>query len=441
MAILCSAVVSYVIVSEQYAGGAVIGIALAYVLLCLVKPQLALLVFLIYSPIEGALRKVGIDLSVMRGVNPETFVTLLYAVICVPMVLVSAKPSWSSGRLILPMLLLSVLLLFSVAWNPHLGTDIIIDDLAKIKQATFYFLTFFLVMITPDKRRYLNVYLAVFLLVCAYLSLDAVLVSTGNATLTNLGTRARRSVSGLDLSLSSVHTSPLVLGLGATFLTAILLETKSPFWLRMLLLSGTGVCVLSSLLFLSRGMSGAVMMGVLVTMLASGVRRRNVWALLLIPLLLWLVMPENLTVRFERGLSGTGSLTTKRAEEAWPEAIEMISEHPILGVGYGAYGGMANRAAHNQLLDVWVQVGIGGVILFLWMYISLVRVAWRARHDGDSRVRAIAKGLFGQLIGCVIALMFADSFFFPWLAYSLFFIAVLLEPVGRATVEQKSVPG
>jgi O-antigen ligase len=342
------------------------------------------------------------------------------------------------------MLLLSVLMLFSIAWNPDLGTDRIIDDLAEIKRSTFYFLIFFLVMATPDKRRYLNLYLGVFLLVCTYLSLDIVWLSMEKATLTNLGTGVNRSVEGLSWKLSSIHTSPLVLGLGASFLTAIFVETKSTFWLRILLLCGAGILVLSSLLFVSRALSGAVFMGVIVTLLASGVRRRNAWALVVFPLFLWLLMPGDLTVRFERSLSkmqsGTGSVTTHRAEEAWPDAIETISEHPILGVGYGAYGGMAKRAAHNQLLDMWVQVGIGGVILFVCIYVSLVRVAWRASHDDESRVRAIANGLFGQLTGCVIALMFSDSFFYPWLTYSLFFIAVLLEPVGRATLKQKSVP-
>ena len=446
VAISCSVLASYVIVSEQYAWGAVIGIALAFALLCLVKPQLALLVFLIYLPIEGALKKVGTDLSVMKGVNPETVVTLLYAVIGLPRILIGARPPRLSSRLILPMLLLSVLLLFSIAWNPHLGTDIIIDDLAKIKQATFYFLTFFLVMITPDKRRYLNLYLGVFLLVCIYMSFDLAWVSMEKATLTNLGTRVSRSTDGLHFNVSSVHTSPLVLGLGASFLTAIFAETKSTFWPRILLLSGAGMLVLSSFLLLSRALSGAVVMGVFVTLLASGVRRRNAWALLVVPLCLWLFIPEDLAVRLGRApvnaQSGTGSLTTGRLEVAWPDAIETISEHPILGVGYGAYsGGKAGLAAHNQLLDIWAQVGIGGVILFLWMFTSLVKVAWRARHDGDPRTRAIANGLFGQLMGCVIALMFSDSFFYPWLAYSLFFIAVLLEPVGRATLEQKSVPG
>lgn len=445
VAISFSVLASYVIVSEQYAWGAVIGIALAFALLCLVKPQLALLVFLIYTPVEGALGKLGIDLSVMKGVNPETFVTLLYAVIGLPRILISAKPSRLSGRPILPMLMLSVLMLFSIAWNPDLGTDRIIDDLAEIKRSTFYFLTFFLVMVTPDKRRYLNLYLGVFLLVCIYLSFDLAWVSMEKATLTNLGTRVSRSIEGISFNLSGVHTSPLVLGLGASFLAAIFVETKSTFWLRILLLCGAGMLVLSSLLLLSRALSGAVIMGVLVTLLASGVSRRTALALFVIPLFLWLLIPDNLTVRFERGLSkmqsGTGSFTTHRAEEAWPDAIETISEHPILGVGYGAYRGRTKLAAHNQLLDMWVQVGIGGVILFVCIFVSLGRVAWRARHDDDSRARAIANGLFGQLIGCVIALMFNDAFFYPWLTYSLFFTAVLLEPIDRVTLEQKAVLG
>jgi O-antigen ligase len=294
-------------------------------------------------------------------------------------------------------------------------------------------------MMTPDKRRYLTLYLGVFLLVCIYLSFDLAWLRMEKATATGLEIRV------ISFKESVVHTSPLVLGLGASFLTAMFVGTKSTFWPRILLLSGAGMLVLSSFLFLSRALSGAVIMGVFITLLASGVRIRNAWALLLVPLFLWLLLPEDLTARFERASSnaqsGTGSLTTKRLEVAWPDAIETISEHPILGVGYGAYKGMAKLAAHNQLLDMWVQVGIGGVILFVCIFVSLVRVAWRARHDDEPRVRAIANGLFGQLMGCVIALMFSDSFFYPWLTYSLFFVAVLLEPVDRATLEQKSVPG
>lgn len=434
-AILFSVLVSFVIVSEQYAWGAVIGIALAFALLSVVKPQLALLVFLIYKPVEGVLGELGIDFYVVKGVNPETFVTLLYAAIGLPRVLIGTRPPRLSGRLILLMLLLSGLMLFSIVWNPHLGTDRFIDDFGEIKRSTFFFLTFFLVMVTPDKRRYLNLYLGVFLLVCAYLSLDLVWLRMEKVTLTNLGTRV------ITFKESIVHTSPLVLGLGASFLTAIFVETKSTFWPRILLLSGAGMLVLSSFLLLSRALSGAVIMGVLVTLLASGVRRRNVWALLLIPLSLWLLLPEDLTARFERALfnlqSGAGSFTTQRLEVAWPDVIKTILEHPILGVGYGVYKGMTKLAAHNQLLDIWVQVGIGGVILFVCIFVSLVRVAWRARHDDDSRVRAIANGLLGQLIGCGLALQFSDSFFSPWLTYALFFTAVLLEPVEDGALDYR----
>lgn len=431
--------VSYVIVSEQYAWGMVIGTALAFALLSLVKPQLALLVFLMYKPVEGMLSKFGIDFYTMKAVNPETFITLLYAVIGLPRVLIGARPPRLFGKQILPMLLLSGLMLFSIAWNPHVGTDRFIDDLADIKRSTFFFFTFVLVMMTPNKRRYLNLYLAVFLLVCAYLSLDLAWLRMEKATLTNVDARV------ITFKESVLYASPLVLGLGANFLAALCAEAKNTFLTRILLLSGAGMLVLSSFLFLSRSLSGAVIIGVLATLLVSGVRRRNVLVLLLVSSSLWLLLPEDLTSRFERTLfnvqSGAGSVTTHRLEVAWPDAIKTISERPILGVGYGAYKEMTKFVPHNQLLDMWVQVGIGGVILFLWMYVSLVRVAWRARHDDDSRSRAIANGLFGQFMGCVVALLFNDALFYPWLTYALFFTAVLIEPVERGTLEQGPVRG
>jgi O-antigen ligase len=243
---------------------------------------------------------------------------------------------------------------------------------------------------------------------------------------------------------SIVHTSPLVLGLGASILVAIASEQNISFFARIFCLSSAGLLILSSFLLLSRALSAAVIIGVIATLLASGVRRRYVWPLILIPLFslfLWLILPEDLTVRFERAWLnmqlGTGTFTTQRLEVAWPDAVETILEHPLLGIGYGAYKQVARLAPHNQLLDIWVQVGIGGVILFLWTYTSFVRVTWRTRHDDDLRVRAIANGLFGQFMGCAVALQFNDSFFYPWLSYALFFTAVLLDPGARGMLDYR----
>jgi O-antigen ligase len=233
---------------------------------------------------------------------------------------------------------------------------------------------------------------------------------------------------------SVVHTSPLVLGLGASFLVALAVKENIFFFSRILRLLGAGLMALSSLLLLSRALGGAVIVSVFTTLLASRVWKWNVAALFLVLPALWFLLPEDLLTRFElslfRGRSGAGSLTTQRLEVAWPDAITTISDHPILGVGYGAYKQMTKLAPHNQLLDMWVQLGIGGVILFLWIYTSLVKVAWRARRNNDPKTRVLANGLFGQLLGCAVALQFSDSFFYPWLTYVLFFTAVLIEPVA-----------
>lgn len=450
-AVSCSVLVSYVIVSEQYAWGTVIGIALTFALLCFVKPQLALLIFLIYKPVENTLSRFGIDFYpmqavnpetilalLMKAVNPETFLILLYAGIGLPSILIGARTVRFAGRQILPMLLLSGLMILSIAWNRHLGTDRIVSDLGEIKRSTFFFVGFILFMATPNKRRYLDLYLVVFFLVCAYLSLDLAWLHIDKAMLGNVESRV------ITFKESIVHTSPLVLGLGASILVALAVKENTSFFSQILCLSGVGLLVLSSFLLLSRALSGAVIVGVLATLLAARVWKRKLWVLLLVLSSLWLLLPEDLLARFGLTLSNVqlgADFTTQRLEVAWPDAVMTITEHPILGVGYGAYKQMAKLAPHNQLLDMWVHVGIGGVILFLWMFTSLVQVAWRARHDGDPRTRAIANGLFGQLIGCVVALMFNDSFFYPWLTYSLFFTAVLLEPIDGRPQGQRSGHG
>jgi O-antigen ligase len=77
----------------------------------------------------------------------------------------------------------------------------------------------------------------------------------------------------------------------------------------------------------------------------------------------------------------------------WAQGLEMVKQHPLRGVGTGnftyvfpemdsqliagrpdllAYQGMWTNAAHNELLQAWAELGIGG----LFMLIALVGVAF-----------------------------------------------------------------
>ena len=61
-------------------------------------------------------------------------------------------------------------------------------------------------------------------------------------------------------------------------------------------------------------------------------------------------------------------------DKIWNSVIEIASKKPILGVGYGGYWGLADYASmrhhlvnqsHNGYLEIYLQVGIMGIIIFI----------------------------------------------------------------------------
>lgn len=55
----------------------------------------------------------------------------------------------------------------------------------------------------------------------------------------------------------------------------------------------------------------------------------------------------------------------------WLDAVDSISEHPILGVGLGAYrGATTGKVAHNSALAVLAELGIIGFVLFCTLLLT-----------------------------------------------------------------------
>lgn len=97
----------------------------------------------------------------------------------------------------------------------------------------------------------------------------------------------------------------------------------------------------------------------------------------------------------------------------WARSVEMIREHPLVGIGAGnftygytaapspyalsrsdlaGYAGMFTNAAHNEALQAWVETGAVGLLLLLLLWIffftGLVRGLRDETDDGQWRVRA-----------------------------------------------------
>ncbi len=93
-------------------------------------------------------------------------------------------------------------------------------------------------------------------------------------------------------------------------------------------------------------------------------------------------------------------------------AIQMIEDHPLLGVGVGNYVGLyykycervpeANRTPvimHNGYLAVWSEQGTLGLICFLGFFGSVAYTLFRTvRHPANRYVHFAAAGLFGGLV-------------------------------------------
>jgi putative inorganic carbon (hco3(-)) transporter len=110
--------------------------------------------------------------------------------------------------------------------------------------------------------------------------------------------------------------------------------------------------------------------------------------------------------------------------EVWQRGVMMVQDFPFTGIGIGTYNNIAHALypffiaapdeivahAHNNLLEVAVDVGIPGLVAYVALLTGFVVCAARAyRAANDAGVRALIAGLgFGMLAHQVFGL--TDAF-------------------------------
>jgi O-antigen ligase len=110
------------------------------------------------------------------------------------------------------------------------------------------------------------------------------------------------------------------------------------------------------------------------------------------------------TSAFNRNESFTGR------SDIWREVLDVASRNPLLGVGYGGYWGLQDekiystlgvREAHSGYLDVYLEVGIVGIMLLVAFLLAHHRRALRELNH------AYDWGLFGI---CVLMMTLIHNF-------------------------------
>lgn len=151
--------------------------------------------------------------------------------------------------------------------------------------------------------------------------------------------------------------------------------------------------------------------------------RLALFALLLIGVILAIpfLQTERAQSLFQIG-TGTGFFRVS----VWQSAIEMIRDHPITGVGLDnflyEYPKYINPEAwrepnlshpHNIVLDFWARLGIGGVIVLVWMLYEFYRTGWQKIQTQ----RALVIGLMATMTAALAHGLIDAAYFYVDLAF------------------------
>jgi hypothetical protein len=119
------------------------------------------------------------------------------------------------------------------------------------------------------------------------------------------------------------------------------------------------------------------------------------------------------------GLVATDEYSISTRFDAWLIMAQIIKISPLLGLGFANYywytplfpirGYAVSFNSHNNYVDIVAQMGVLGLVCFLWFVWELGRLGWRMRTNVPSGfAQAYVYGAFGGLAGMVVAGMLGD---------------------------------
>lgn len=288
----------------------------------------------------------------------------------------------------------------------------------------------------------------------------ATIVAAAYGIVTNPDPEAERLASTLldPNELAALMVAGLVLGAA---LAAV--PRGSPGW-RLLAGAGALLCAIGVCLTVSRG--GLVALGVVLLaslFFAGRWRRLAAPAVLLIGLLAVFyfaeVAPPEARERVTTLEGGTGRI------DIWTVGWRMVEANPVRGVGAGNFQvssvhyllepGTIRRSdfivdtpkvAHNIYLQVLVDLGVVGLVLFLAVIGFSLWATWRAARlfmrQGDERMELMARGLLLALLGILAADFFLSDNFNKhlWLLLGMGPALLAVASRGREAAEGETAP-
>lgn len=98
----------------------------------------------------------------------------------------------------------------------------------------------------------------------------------------------------------------------------------------------------------------------------------------------------------------------------WQDALRIILAFPLVGVGIGNFNLPLSRYAHNVFLQIWAEMGILGMVSFIWLIVEVIKSALKNMDGSDNKNRTVL--LLAAIIIFLIHNLLDFTFFLPEIA-------------------------
>ena len=240
-----------------------------------------------------------------------------------------------------------------------------------------------------------------------------------------------------------------------------LLETEPKGWVRWSAILGVVLIPMLILMTQSRGVFLGVLVFVAITLVGQRRRLRLLFRLGVVALLLAAIAPSGVWDRVGtmRHMTSTTTLddvdgaegSARQRYEIWRVARKIIRDHPLTGVGLGAYKphheqyaldsefnptAQGGRDTHSLYLNVLAETGYPGLVLYLGMLLTVLLTAERTRRRCRGVLDAAARQLLVLEAGLVAFLASATFGSLPYLPHFLLHLVLLY---GMSVVYEKQL--
>ena len=211
-------------------------------------------------------------------------------------------------------------------------------------------------------------------------------------------------------------------------LLVALVPAPRSWFARMALLGGSAAAMLGLFMSLSRGAIVAVVIGLLFVCMRTS--RVMVALILLLGLTSPLWVPTSVKERMastQVEVEGTDETrldkSTVKRVNTWQTILSVASEHPLDGVGFAGLSYIlidtasdpsleVARSAHSTFFRVLGEMGIFGLVIFIWLLWRCWALSLAGARAADNRFdRQLAVGLGGATLALAISCGFGDRFF------------------------------